>query len=115
MAGVGTGSPISFRCAACRSWRGRWRDSGGLAQVTLTGQIRARWEVVGRMATSPRNAAWSVSYRCQCGHVGWSSHVEIVDQCVREHRLMRPEVPPRSVGSRAWDVAALREALERST
>lgn len=64
--------PHYFRCTNCRRNRPRVHDrraegwKGFVGAARLTG--RTRW----------RNAALSREYRCtDCGHTGWSSHVDL--------------------------------------
>ena len=70
---AGAGSPIAFRCTKCRSTLVSDRDS----TWELTGRERpyakARYSVGG--ARSTRTAR---EYRCSCGHVGWSNHVDLL-------------------------------------
>jgi predicted RNA-binding Zn-ribbon protein involved in translation (DUF1610 family) len=74
--GSGTGSPNFFRCTKCRSTL-RYSEENGY-DVTLTGRVRAHHPPRSR---GTRNAYVKVEYRCNsCGHVGWSSHIDIVER-----------------------------------
>lgn len=72
---TGIGNPLLFRCSRCRLRDGAWRpksDRGWIGCVKLTGRKRR-----GRRA-GPRADIWRREYRCMdCGHVGWSNHVEL--------------------------------------
>lgn len=73
---AGTGQPIYFRCTECRIRRGRWNvpwcswnQSKG---VVLTGRKRDAGRASIRMDYFARE------YRClDCGHVGWSRHIDL--------------------------------------
>jgi len=69
---AGTGQPIWFRCARCRRVRDARRE------YTLTGWWRER------LHSSVRVAAAEVEYKCGCGHVGRSRHIDLVRRAVRE-------------------------------
>lgn len=85
MAGRGTGVPIWFKCWACRRAYARLYDDasryafagrGGPGRVRLTG--RTRPNVSGNRP--PRASAKHREYEClDCGHVGWSNHVDLED------------------------------------
>ena len=74
MAGYGTGYPVYFICAKlARRWP-RSEVDYRMHEVTVTGRTRP----------TPRNGkghprkSWTTrEYRCSCGHVGWSSHVDL--------------------------------------
>lgn len=112
----GRGSPLTFRCTKCRSTlspRYEARRLGYIDTVVL-GRIRTRREVVGRMACSPRNAAWSVEYTCACGHTGWSSHEDLVRAYLRDNtQLVLPKYPPPGLTNRALTAEEMREAIAR--
>lgn len=74
---AGTGRPISFRCSQCR------RIEGATGPRTARGWID-RVELTGRTRkTKPgtagsRNSLHRREYRClDCGHVGWSRHIDL--------------------------------------
>ena len=70
----GTGQPYWFRCSKCR--RHGQRNDGWLGRVELTGRARRH-----RGKSGARNAHIDREYRCSdCGHVGWSCHVELADK-----------------------------------
>jgi hypothetical protein len=69
---AGTGSPVWFRCWACRS--------------TLVRDTHSTVELTGRTKPSPRRKHHTLGlrstmtlreYRCSCGHVGWSNHIDL--------------------------------------
>ena len=71
--GIGTGSPMRFRCRQCRKNERDWRNPGkeGLV-VKLTGRTKKR------ASGSPRHGYVMREYKCpDCDHVGWSSHVDL--------------------------------------
>ncbi len=81
---AGPGSPVSFVC-----WRGRqdWRTKAAhrnVYAVTLTGRTRPYKAAYGS-ALGLRSTLMSREYRCECGHVGWSYHVDLL-------RLARAEI-----------------------
>lgn len=81
----GTGYPMFFMCAKARQiW---WQDSG---RTTLERRQHVT-ELTGRTRPTKRNGkghprkSWTTfEYRCTCGHVGWSSHIELERQAQRE-------------------------------
>jgi hypothetical protein len=61
---------VWFHCHACRS--------------TLVHNQRTRVELTGRKrpyrnrgAMGTRSCHTSREYRCECGHVGWSNHIDL--------------------------------------
>ncbi len=71
---AGTGSPVWFVCGAARK---EWpRPSGWNREhdVTLTGR-RRRYKPPRSMGL--RSTFTSREYRCSCGHVGWSNHIDL--------------------------------------
>lgn len=73
MAGFGTGRPISFMCHKLR--RSRWRDSidFDFHRVVRTGRVRG-----DPSKNYHRKLTGSVEYQCRCGHVGWTTHPDIM-------------------------------------
>jgi hypothetical protein len=68
----GTGQPYWFRCSKCRSTT-RGGSGGWSADVTLTGRRRPH-----RGKAGARNSFIDREYECgDCGHVGWSCHVDL--------------------------------------
>lgn len=66
----GPGSPVWFRCHRCRS--------------TLVNNRTSTWELTGRSrparfsgAPGSRSTFREREYRCSCGHVGWSNHIDL--------------------------------------
>ena len=74
----GTGIPMFFACAMAR----RERSSAGRERhvVELTGRSK-----VAARKGGIRNAARSREYKCACGHIGWSRHIDL------EHRAKARE------------------------
>lgn len=74
---AGTGSPVWFRCSKCRSTV-RGSKGGWAGDVTLTGRerktvsFRRRYSCLGT-----RSTCIDREYRCECGHVGWSNHIDL--------------------------------------
>ena len=76
---AGAGSPVWFVC-----WRGRqtwkWEDKMRHVRmfdnITLTGRTRPYKSPKGS-ALGVRSTLTSREYRCECGHVGWSNHVDL--------------------------------------
>lgn len=68
----GTGRPLWFHCAAFRREPYRTRCAANHF-VKLTG--RKRLMPIGNAGN--RNSKFSREYRCACGHVGWSRHVDL--------------------------------------
>lgn len=73
----GVGQPLSFRCQACRSTvRDQDGRPGSINRVELTGRTRQRFT-----GTGGRYCAEACEYRClDCGHVGWSRHVDLAEK-----------------------------------
>lgn len=82
----GTGQPSRFRCPKAR----RADDHRGSAwDVVLTGRKRKK----DNGNTGYRSDFWEREYRCPCGHVGWSRHVQLRDKEAHEaKRLTEPAV-----------------------
>lgn len=80
MAGHGTGYPLSFICPIARQNRALWNgpDRGRLPdghdRIVRTGRTRP----VPHGKTHSRKLSTSHEYRCECGHVGWSSHADVI-------------------------------------
>lgn len=79
----GTGRPYYFRCAACRRKHGTAEYLGRSPETRGMGHVR-RVELTGRRRelkpgrSGSRNSGAAREYRCRdCGHVGWSRHVEL--------------------------------------
>lgn len=81
MSGHGTGYPIAFVCPKARQNRVLWsspergRLPGGHNIVVRTGRTRP---MPRNGKGHPRKLWTSHEFRCECGHVGWTSHVDIV-------------------------------------
>lgn len=69
---AGAGSPVWFRCHACRSTLVYERDE----TVTLTGRTKP-YPQRAHHTLGARSTRTSYEYRCSCGHVGWSNHVDL--------------------------------------
>lgn len=77
---AGPGSPIFFVCPVARSNRiGTWGD-GEIPRypdghgIALTGRTKARSP---RGVLGVRSTYVAREYRCECGHVGWSTHKDL--------------------------------------
>jgi hypothetical protein len=68
---AGTGCPNWFRCSRCRM-------TGGKYDYVLTGKW---WPL---FHSGPRMAPARVEYKCGCGHIGESRHIDIVRRAVDE-------------------------------
>ena len=72
-----TGQPLVFRCSIQRS-KVQYPDKGGgrfplgHEEIIRTGRIR----YIGK--GSVRSLATAHEYVCECGHVGWSKHRDIL-------------------------------------
>ena len=78
MAGYGTGYPLWFECPKARRYyrsdpaeQARLRDNHS---VTLTGKTKP---VPFDGKSHPRRSQLSREYVCECGHQGWSSHIDL--------------------------------------
>ena len=69
--GSGTGSPNWFRCWADRR---TGRHVRGHHEVSLTGRTRPFKPARG---LGSRSVLTAYEYRCSCGHLGWSAHVDL--------------------------------------
>lgn len=75
MAGPGTGSPLTFRCAKCKVGRD-WRNHDHAGEnVEATGRVKPLTPRQFGVGRGIRSLRYRAEYRClDCGHVGWSSH-----------------------------------------
>lgn len=83
MAGMGTGTPIFFQCAACRRCKGASYDTDQYRAHVMKGRL-GRVRLTGRSKPNPsrrrnqRCSDTSREYEClDCGHVGWSIHKDL--------------------------------------
>ena len=67
---AGPGSPLAFRCARCRL-----RRVEGV--VGRTGRERP-YRAPRGSCLGIRSTLVSREYRCSCGHLGWSNHVDLM-------------------------------------
>lgn len=88
MSGGGTGQPLWFRCSQCRLRHGTneyferkhgerspTQSLGFIDRVRLTGRTKP----TGHHRGNGRSTNTQREYRClDCGHVGWSCHVDLV-------------------------------------
>lgn len=74
--GSGTGYPLTLRCSQDRLTRD-WRSgrSVGRHDVERTGRTKP---APSPTKGHPRKADRSYEYRCSCGHVGWTCHVDVL-------------------------------------
>jgi len=71
------GFPITFRCGNCRSTTNSDSRTGRAHRVTLTGKTKPH-KRQGRYFMRHADGT-SRQYRClDCGHVGWSSHNDLI-------------------------------------
>lgn len=82
--GKSAGQPLYFQCSACRKRKGyppnRLWDKGLILDVTLTGKTKA----IGDGNANGRSSNTRVQYKCDnCGHIGWSRHVDIFRKAQR--------------------------------
>jgi hypothetical protein len=76
------GFPLTFRCGKCRSTLNPETDTGRAGRVDLTGRTKP-YAKGGRCANRHADGA-SREYRClDCGHVGWSSHRDLIRAAAR--------------------------------
>jgi hypothetical protein len=68
---AGPGSPVFFRCTVAR----RRRERRG-HDVTLTGRVKP-YKAGSYSAMGTRSTSTAREYRCTCGYVGWSNHVDL--------------------------------------
>ena len=70
---AGTGSPVWFRCFEDRS---TIRGGYGEHRIELTGRSKPYHAKKGH-TLGTRSTYKTREYRCSCGHVGWSNHVDL--------------------------------------
>lgn len=94
MAGYGTGRPHAFICPVARRNRRLWSDSErpgelprGHERIVRTGRTKPRRHD-GNL--HPRILPTSHEYRCECGHVGWTTHNQILYYPVEENERSEP-------------------------
>lgn len=77
MAGGGTGTPIHFMCWQARRERRAYEYSSPRYRpshvVELTGRTRSN----PSHNRHTRISGTVREYRCGCGHVGWSNHIDL--------------------------------------
>lgn len=71
---AGAGSPVWFRCH--RDRMGDYHGPG--SRVELTGREKPYPHRRGH-ALGSRSTRTLREYRCTCGHVGWSNHVDLAE------------------------------------
>lgn len=81
----GAGSPVSFVCPVARanqtfdrslSRTRRYRYPAGHERVWLTGRTKP-YKANHGSALGLRSESTSREYLCECGHRGWSNHVQL--------------------------------------
>lgn len=77
---AGTGSPVWFRCSRCRSTLVRNTHS----KVRLTGREKPMPERRGS-TLGARSTRTLREYECSCGHIGWSNHMDLLQQKLGRH------------------------------
>jgi hypothetical protein len=68
----GAGQPVYFKCAKCRLTRNAGIGGAELNRQTLTGRTRGPYGNRGQ-----RMDKFAREYKCDCGHTGWSRHVDL--------------------------------------
>lgn len=90
MPGRGTGVPVSFMCPRERVQRRSGWVPPAAHLVTLTGRVKP----YNTRNHPPRSTNTKREYRCACGHVGWSNHVDLarddIDAGLADRRGHRP-------------------------
>lgn len=77
---AGTGSPQFFLCPVLRRQWPRTSAHHRLHRTIPTGRHKAGGRSVnGGM----RRVARALEFECSCGHVGWSTHIELAKEAVR--------------------------------
>lgn len=96
----GTGSPIYFHCPVARrnqifdgwgyrqsgggSVRNFYRYPPGHDEIVRTGATKPRPRTRTTPAIGTRQMHTSHQYRCECGHVGWTTHQDILRYPIEE-------------------------------
>ena len=76
---AGTGRPLTFKCSKCKLRRDRYGNARAGAP-----RITGRDRLAPRGNKCRRTSYWRFEYVClDCGHVGWSRHIEAERQFVR--------------------------------
>lgn len=78
---AGAGSPVWFICGQCRSSGSPCKSRDNYSVVcrhkyVLTGQKRP-YKTQRNSATGVRSSRESRQYQCECGHTGWSNHIDL--------------------------------------
>jgi hypothetical protein len=76
MPGRGTGIDIYFACPRYKAldWRTCTQRDNAWHSIKLTGRTKPNKNTTN---LHPRTSTVSREYRCQCGHVGWSTHKDL--------------------------------------
>lgn len=69
----GAGSPVWFNCAKARGY-GTSRNNHTWVRTGRTRPYRPSYGT----ALGTRSMLFAHEYRCSCGHVGWTNHVDIL-------------------------------------
>lgn len=79
---AGPGSPITFKCARCRTYR-RTVPGAGL-NYEPTGKTRVESPERGHAPGIRHSSRLAIQYRCiDCKHVGWSRHNDVARKAAR--------------------------------
>lgn len=81
---AGPGSPVFFHCAKFRREGYKWRDSREHV-IELTGRSKPYYAGKSH-ALGQRSSYKTREYRCSCGHVGWSNHVDLARMAGEDKR-----------------------------
>lgn len=76
---AGTGSPVYFHCHRYRQLNYKTRNNPHDRDehtVTLTGRTKP-YKVSKHRALGSRSTRTLREYKCSCGHVGWSNHIDL--------------------------------------
>lgn len=81
----GAGSPVWFRCTLCRRRYGQFgKDCGFASRVTLTGRTKPQPPRGTHTSPGLRSTDTLREYTCDdCGHTGWSNHIELERKAAR--------------------------------
>lgn len=73
---AGTGQPLWWKCSVCRRAGLQYtsKEPTGNARVSRTGNAHGR------------SLPFLIEYRCTCGHVGWSRHIDACCAFLRRFR-----------------------------
>lgn len=97
---AGTGSPLWFMCPKLRAIYPRMHWHWDQHKTTPTGRHKAGPK---KRTGSIRRIGRALEFRCACGHVGWSTHVDLAVQAVELGK-----VKPEEIADSEFELARLR-------